>query len=371
MPQAYGPDDRNTRYAPNTSFGTAASRDRNQQEELYDRMADILSDPELTTSSAKTQEQGKTAVPGHSINERVWDYLGSRFNQDNWFGSLATGASFYTYLETLRAAKSRKENGVPTLDYGRALSAIIFMAEKTWSFFSIRGGKFPEGDTIPKRAVNAIRHPQKSSTQFEWLFLFPARCASIYAAATTGLRAHGIGLKEGKVPYKQEKIRLYLAIVQTISTFLTGLGHFRKRGNETPEGEENKTLPENLQEGDITGNKQRNIFRVIGQIWKYDKLLFIGSTISTLLPAMEGVEGWIKSTKSRKEANHLIKAGVISTLIGAAYTAYTFQRIERSNYRKHNAEINDTSDAAPSRETRNIPFTQRLENQQPALARSY
>ena len=279
---------------------------------------------------------------------KVWDYLKSRFNKDNWFGSLLLPFLFYTYYQDASAARIRKVNGVTTPDRKRQIGAEIFMAEKAWSFFSARGGKFPEGKTIGERIKNAVKHPQISSTQFEWLVLFPARCLSVYSAATNGLKAYGIGLKPGEKAYKPERIRLFIAALQGTSTLLNGFGFFRRK--KAPIAISGAPRQPDANRVHVEGDEED--ISVIRKLWNNDRVLFIGSLMTMIVPATEALEGWAKSQKSHAEATRLIRGALASCLIAISYTVYTFQRIVSSNY---DTKSSDTPKAARTAGASDMP----------------
>lgn len=271
-----------------------------------------------------SQQPPAPEPPPKSFRQKAWNYIKSRFDADNWFGSIVTPLLGYVHYETIMSARTRLVNGIPDPDRKREISGAAQFTEKIWAFFSDRGGQFPEGDTTWKRMWNALKHPQSSAKQFEWLILLPTNILSNYGHIMSGLKAHGIGLKPGETAYTPEKIRLYSGLYQAMSTATIGFGHFKKRKDTTPQ---NTVLMQN----------KRNIFAIIREIWRHDRSLLIGIIMNSFSPLFAGVEGWTKSKKSHAEATHLARQSIANSVITSAYSVYTLQRIVKSNYRDAHA----------------------------------
>lgn len=323
-----------------------------------------------SASSIPSYEANANFVPSADRNNltpdnlsKISDYIKSRFNSDNWFGSLVTPFMGYVYYQNMKAAQTRKINGISTPDHKRELSAQLYMAEKTWSFFSARGGKFPEGKTAWQRILNALKHPQLSSAQFEWLILSPVVLLNNTTHFINGLKAYGIGLKPGETAYAPEKIRLYQALYQFAAASLSGVGHFR---NHATDGVVTIT-PAHEPSPSSTRESQRSIPAVLKKMWNHDRILLVGSLMTMFSPILPGIEAWAKSRKSRTEAIHLAKGAFVNSIISACYGFYIFQRIAKSNYTKADASVNtvnyqeiNTQQPSPE-EINKKKFTEKLE----------
>lgn len=310
--------------------------------------------------------------PPKSFGQKAWDYAKSRLNADNRFGSVVNSLLLYVNYQGLMAARTRKVHGAPAPDHLRAFSAQSQLAENSWAFFSARGGKFPEGDTVVQRIMNTLRHPQTSSTQFGWLFLSPGAMASNYSHVIAGLKAYGIGLKPGEVAYKQEKIRLYSGLYQATAFMLSGVGHFKKHEKDTSI---NEIKAEMSEEKAVSTKNNRNLLSIMREIWRHDRILLTSTLMTMFSPLLGGTESWMKSEKSRTEAIHLARGALVSGLIIASQGIYTMQRIVRSNYRgKHEEapveilqdELEETKGQQPPPEELGRKFTERLIAELPA-----
>ncbi|HEU5047923.1 MAG TPA: hypothetical protein VFT64_08795 [Rickettsiales bacterium] len=271
-----------------------------------------------------------------SFGQKIWGYAKSRFNSDNWFGSLITACFAYVNYESLLSARTRLVHGKLTRDRPREFSAQVQIAEKVWSFSSARGGMFPEGHTLGQRITNAFLHPQRSSTQFEWLILMPVFMFNNLNHIKLGLKAHGVGLKAGEIAYAPEKIRLYSGLYQLVAQSLKGYGHFRKH-NDEPIIEDVRSLSVSGPGG--LGKLNTELFVPIKKMWKHDRVFLIGSVLNVFSPAFAGIEAWRKQGRSSVEAKHLARQTAITGLIVAAEGVYGAQRIVKSNYtQKHRAD---------------------------------
>lgn len=290
-----------------------------------------MAEADVISSNAPTDEMH----PPKSFGRKALDYAKSRFNADNWFGSLVTACVAYVNYEGVQSARTRIVNGVPARDRPREISSQIQMGEKAWSFLSERGGEFPEGKSIGQRMLYAIRHPQRSSAQFEWLALMPVFVFNNANHIRLGLRAHGIGLQPGEVAYAPEKIRLYSGLYQLISQMLKGYGHFRDR-NEVADAEAREPNPASGSGFRHEVNAQ--FLTPIKKMWKHDRVFLIGNALNIFSPVFSGVESWGKRGGSREEAKHLARQTAVTSLIVAAEGIYGAQRIAESNYiKKHQA----------------------------------
>lgn len=291
--------------------------------------------PETNELNEK-ERQSWRHITKHVAGE-LKEYFKSRFNRDNWFGSVMIPFILYGSYQSKKATKARLVHGKPKVLRTSLIASNIFIAEKIWSFFSARGGEFPEGETAWRRMVNAIKHPQISSTQFEYLILMPSRMMHMYNLLRTGLKAHGIGLKPGEVPYEVEKINTYIGLVQMSWIAFLGLGHFKKHEKPSVTAEKDTLL--SLQSQVAKGGG--NIFHVIKETWKHDRSLCIGIMIEMLLPSLSGVRSWSKSDKSPVEARYIAKSAATGAFVAGAYGIYTFNRIAKSNYSESMAHTSE------------------------------
>lgn len=293
--------------------------------------SDVYIDESKTQSTVVLQAVAAATASNSEKNiaQKTWNYLKSRFDKDNWLGSVITPFVAYVNYNMMRAAQTREVNGTLSPDRRRELSAQLQMAEKTWSFFSERGGKFPEGKTVWQRMANAIKHPQISSTQFEYVLLLPAFFLAQTSNIMAGIKAYDIGLKQGETVYKPERIRLYSGIVQTTSIILAGIGHFRKHN------------PVSADEVSAM-NESNGLLQAIKKMWKYDRILVTGSFINMISPSFAAFEAWGKAKKSRTEAIYLARGALVNGVINGIYGIYTFQRIAKSNFTKNKDTIEKT-----------------------------
>lgn len=308
-----------------------------------------------TNTFVTTQEPTSSNEPERGIMEKLWDYAKSRFNSDNWFGSVILPWALLNGYHSKKSGEKRTEHGSPARDFERKLGAELFMIEKTWSFFSTRGGTFPEGKNFLERALNALKHPLASSTQFEWLLLVFPKLLSIHSNIEKGSRAFGIGLKNGATPYKVERIRIVNGIAQIGAFIFTGYGHFRKHNKKpsTEQVENSNSLqakphdkrahPESTDKGNINKlwNNAKyfvtNIPDITKQMWKKDRLLLVGTLITMFIPSLNTLEGRAKKKIGAADAEDLIKSGQSQFWMNVAYTIYTMQRIAKGNYKTDNA----------------------------------
>ena len=290
----------------------------------------------------QTQEELPTKQPKGFI-DKTWEYLKSRFTRDNFYGSLVIPLTLREPLRNLNTAQNRTVNGIPSPDKARILSNRLYIAERSWSFFSARGAKFPEGFDLQRRVINTLKHPQRSSAQFEYLMLLPSRLLTTYAHTKAGLAAYGIG---GQI-YKREQKRLYVGMLQALWISFLGYGHFRKREQAVI-----KSLPEETPDGALV-NEEKNVastqqsmsmLDIMRKIWKHDRILAFGYILDALFPISSAHTRWQYSEKTRADAVHLAKEAASIILTESAYGLYTFQRIARSNF---NGTLPSASSAMP------------------------
>lgn len=284
--------------------------------------------------SQKQSNSSSKEKPKADPVDKTWNYLKSRFTRDNFFGSLVIPLSMKGGFQALKTAQNHTINGVPSPDTPRILATRIFLAERAWSFFSARGARFPEGINLQQRMGNAIRHPQRSSAQFEYLLLLPSRLLTAFAHTKAGLAAYGIGAPQ---TYDKEHQRFYQGALQIVWLSFLGYGHFKKRQNP-----EHKLKNEALTEGSDENSKDEapssiqqpnmSMLDVVRKIWKQDRVLALGYMLDAVFPIMNALEGWGNSSRQREDAIQYAKSAASGAAVSAAYSLYTFQRIARSNF---------------------------------------
>ena len=290
--------------------------------------------PEATDAPDQTPEVEPPAkLPAI---DRVWNYFRKRFNEEDWFGSTILLSYIYRDYNNVRAAQARLVNGEKKPDNIRTFNYASSIGINGISFLSQRQGKMPEGNTYLQRLQSTVRHPGQSLPHFEYLLNLPGVSMGVYKNARTGLKAHGIGLAPGETPYAPEKVRLYESILITAAALLSGHGLFRKK-REMPQSTK--------EEADISEVK-----RTIRKIWRYDRTLLAGSALSTSIPLLYAVEGWQKSSKSRKEAFFLLRGTAVGMTAVAAYYFYVFQRIVKSNFGKKTDNTAQGQEELPAKE---------------------
>lgn len=243
-----------------------------------------------------------------SSSDKASNYIKSRFDKDNWFGSLAIGANTYRGYTSLMSALVREENGVKQPDKTRATTNVLSILVNLWSFFSQRGGDFPEGDTPLERLTDTAKHPNSSSTQFEFLARIPVNILAVYNNLEKGLKAYGIGLKRGEKAYGAEKVRLYSGIAIAVGTALSGFGHFRTHGTQAMIEQQGK-------EEANTARRSSGFMGVMRRIWKHDKMLVLGTLFDIVLPVLQAIESWKKKEESGKEAGYIMQNALIGILV--------------------------------------------------------
>ncbi|HEU5047884.1 MAG TPA: hypothetical protein VFT64_08590 [Rickettsiales bacterium] len=237
------------------------------------------------TLNADDDSTSRTATRASQSGGKIWNYAKSRFDKENWFGSAILIESWIAGYNKLRGSLVRQVHGQDQPDRIRALGYGIPLLGYTWSFFSKRGAKFPDGDTVPERMTDALHHPQESSNQFEFLIFLPGNIVSIINNVQKGLKAYGVGLKEGEKAYAPEKARLYMGVLASAWQACVGYGHFRKH-SEAPQ-EDNKPV-------------RHGFIGTIQKVWCHDRVLFIGSVINMTFPLYRSWKAKIKSVPAAK-----------------------------------------------------------------------
>ena len=267
----------------------------------------------------------------------VYEWLiHDRFGAEHWFGSGAVLLNLVMNYQQLQGALTRKVNGVHAVDKIRVTQSVLAAIEKSWSFFSARGGKIPEGRTVGARMLNALKHPNLSSTQFEFLVLSPSQLLSVYNNIRLGLKAYGIGLKEGEKAYGPEKIRLLSGLLIPIWLLIGGYGHFRSHRPVWQQTEILQNLKPFKQSSSILHQESAvslgKTVKLVRLMWKQDKALIFSSILNMILPVIAGIESWNKRHDSGQEAKAIMKATTIGITVSTASNIYTFQRIAKSNF---------------------------------------
>lgn len=273
-----------------------------------------------------------------------------RFSKENWFGSMISLVLMRSNYMLAKAAMVRKINGEQQTDYTRVLSFAALGFEKIWSFSGGRGGLVPEGKTMLARIKNALRHPNQSSSQFEFLIIMPIRLLQIYGNFNNGLKAYGYhptydkesrSFKLGKVADHEsaEKIRLWIGGMQIIWQAVALGGFFKKpkEKSEQPEKVEelsgikafNKSTSI-LHQDDV--KEKKTVIAICKQLWKHDRQLILGTLLSLTITAMSAYESYLKKDRSKEEAKLILKATMINTAISLSYQYYQFSRIIKDSY---------------------------------------
>ncbi|HEU5048381.1 MAG TPA: hypothetical protein VFT64_11135 [Rickettsiales bacterium] len=271
-------------------------------------------------------------ISRYDNTNKAWIYLKSRFDKEHRFDSFSMLACIYAYYQNARSALVRQVHGVREVDKLRVTSSLMAMGEKSWAFWAGRGAQIPEGNTVFQRVGNVLRHPSRSSSQFEYLAILPAQALTVYNNTRKGLKAHGIGLAEGERAYPEERIRLYSALVTVGMKAFYGYGHFKERPQEIA----------SEHEIDSKGKMKLAL--------KYERELIIGGILDVISPLLNGIEGWKKSGKSKEEAKHILSSAAIGMAISGAYGISVFRRVFRSNYKITDQSTPDMAEQIPAQE---------------------
>lgn len=277
----------------------------------------LVSSPAIADSTVSTRDPLASDFAEKASDNKIWNYIKSRFNSDNWFGTAILPANIFKAYNLTRSAMVRKVDGEVQPDKLRAVNYGFAMGAYTWSFLSMRGAKLPPGDTVLKRMIYALKHPNTSSSQFEYLAFLGVNIAGVYNNIEKGVKAFGIGLKPGEKANTTEKARLFNGISTAIWQCCMGYGHFRRQKEERV---------------DIQKEPPRSVLGVISRVWKHDKPVFIGTLSLLASPCFLAAEGLSKRNKSRDETVYLLRGAMTSILTLAAYQFYTFQRLVKSNF---------------------------------------
>lgn len=271
----------------------------------------VRSESEQQSSTEEKQNKGLVTW--------LWEYAKGRFNRQNWFGSaFILNAMYATYEGDIKAGRERiTVSGKREPDYTRIIPGYIFMAEKIWSFFSARGAKIPEGNTVLKRVKNAFLHPQQSSAQFEWLILLPMRLYVLYGHLSYGIKAW-LGTGE-----RSERARLGMAASMVVLHGLMGWGHFKKHKKPEQVSEAQKNSDEHKQKR----TKPLTIKQVFKHIKKYNPEFLLAGSLGIFYVLSGAYEGLKKKNHSRTEAFSLVKQTISGLASECAATYYIASRI--------------------------------------------
>lgn len=138
--------------------------------------------------------------------KRAYDWLmHDRFGKEHWFGSTSLLLYLPVYYQNIKAASERKVNGVKDPDKIRITQSTYLAVVSVWSFFAGRGGEIPKGHTLNSRIRSALSHPNRSSSQFDYLLALPIVMLAGYNNIQKGMNSYGVRLKEGKKLMYQKK----------------------------------------------------------------------------------------------------------------------------------------------------------------------
>ena len=303
----------------------------------------------------QAEKQQIPTFKNSSSRVHVWEdpllwLVKDRFSKENWFGSVISLVLMRSNYMQAKAAHVRKINGKQETDYTRVLSFAALGFEKIWSFSGGRGGFVPEGKTMLARMKNALRHPNQSSSQFEFLITIPIRVLQIYGNFNNGLKAYGYhptyDKEAGSFKIKKvinhepaEKIRLWTGVVMILWQAVALNGFFKKpkdipkqlAKNERPSEIKAFNKSTSIVQQDNVKEK-KTVIAICKQLWKHDRQLILGTLLSLTITAMIVGENYLKMKRSNEEATLNLKATMINTAISLSYQYYQFSRIIKDSY---------------------------------------
>lgn len=322
-----------------------------------------------TLANGTSQETPSTENSGLA---KVWDYIKSRYEKGNWFGSTVLLFHMSATYQSIRAALARQVHGQKATDHIRAFNGIVGMTGYTWSFLSERGAQFPEGETLWLRVKDTVKHPSRSSSQFEFLLDVTPNLLAAVNNIIKGARAFGISLAPGEEAYTPEKVRLFTGINTMLTHACFGYGHFRKhvRGEHSEVKRENPdvfggVLP------NASSDRSKGVLGTLEKIWNHDRILVVGGLLSAMSTCLQAIEGFMKTARSKEESARLLKSALINIGADASYYYYTFQRVAASNLgtkqkplapQQEEAQEMEKDESAPLEKEAAKPFMQRVEN---------
>lgn len=301
-----------------------------------------------------SQSTSKISALQHPIKWLVYD----RFSRDNWFGSAISLVLMRSNYVLLKGALQRKIDGKIQPDPTRVISFAILALEKIWSFSSGRGGMVPEGRTMLERMKNALKSANQSSAQFELLINLPVRFLQIYGNFDNGLKAYGyqpsfakngksVGFNKVEGHEPAEKIRLWMGGFQIIWQIVALRGFFKSPKETKSLAQEEKkpssspVIFSRSQSISLKGHEgeKKSFMGIVQALWNHDRELVMGAFLSTVITAMSGMEGFLKTDRSPKEARSILQGTALNALTSLSYQYYQFSRIIKDNYMQDNGKI--------------------------------
>lgn len=302
-------------------------------------------------NTSDKKEHAEKLSPFANSSSKILRYIGTRFNAENWFGSLIVPILMYTNFNFGMSGLVRKIDGKVQPDYSRSIPAFIIAAEKALSFFGGRGGKLPEGKTWFARIKNTFKEPNKSATQFEYLMQFLPKLYQTYGNIKLGLQAHGrkiefrkndkwisITREPSKNPH--EKVRLVNGCLVFLWQMCIGYSYFGPHRKADAEQNNSKTVL-SCSSDKVADKKDSSITKTITKIWKYNKMQLFGAVVSLMVSFVSLTEGLRKKDNSPEEAKRIIRGFFIGVGINISASYYDFTRIAKSNFNDdHSAKKN-------------------------------